>query len=65
MEDPEDRLEIFDTLVTECIDRHAPPKRIKCTRTPAPWLKNLDIQQIISEGNRKRYLAHLTQKTSD
>ena len=65
MEDPEDSLDIFDNLVTECIDRHAPLKRIKCTRTPAPWLKSLDIQQLISEGNRKRYLAHLTQKTSD
>ena len=65
MEDPEDKLDIFKTLVAECIDRHAPLKRIKCTRPPAPWLKSLDIQQLISERNRKRYLAHLTQKTSD
>ena len=64
MEDPEDKLDIFNSLVTECIDRHAPIKRIKCTRPPAPWLKSLDIQQLISERNRKRYLAHLTQKTS-
>ena len=65
MEDPEDKLDIFNSLVTECIDRHAPIKRIKCTRPPAPWLKSLDIQQLISERNRKRYLAYLTQKTSD
>ena len=52
-------------ILAECIDRHAPLKRIKCTRPPAPWLKSLDIQQLISERNRKRYLAHLTQKTSD
>ena len=65
MEDPEDKLDIFNNLVTECIDRHAPLKRIKCTRPPAPWLKSLDIQQLISERNRKRYLSHLTQKTSD
>ena len=65
MEDPEDKLDIFNSLVTECIDRHAPIKRIKCTRPPAPWLKSLDIQQLISERNRKRYLPHLTQKTSD
>ena len=63
IEDPKDSL-IFNSLVTECIDRHAPIKRIKCTRPPAPWLKSLDIQQLISERNRKRYLAHLTQKTS-
>ena len=56
---------IINNLVAECIDRHAPLKRIKCTRPPAPWLKSLDIQQLISERNRKRCLAHLTQKTSD
>ena len=65
MEDREDKLDIFKTLVAECIDRHLPLKRIKCTRPPAPWLKGLHIQQHISERNRKRYLAHLTQKTSD
>ena len=65
MEDPEDKLDIFNSLVTECIYRHAPIKRIECTRPPAPWLKSLNIQQLISERNRKRYLAHLTQKTSD
>ena len=52
MEDQEDKLDIFNTLVTECIDQHAHLKRIKCTRPPAPWLKSLDIQQLNSE----RYL---------
>ena len=64
MEDPEDNLEIFNTLVTE-IDRNAPLKRIKCTRPPATWLKSLDIQQLKFERIRKRYLAHQTQKNSD
>ena len=65
MEDPEDKLDIFNNLVTECVHRNAPLKWIKCTRSPAPWWKSLDIQQLISECNRKRYLAHLTKKTSD
>ena len=65
MEDPEDKLDIFNALVTECIDRHAPLKRIKCTRPPAPWLKSLDIQQLKSGRNRRRYLAHVSQETSD
>ena len=38
---------------------------MKRTRSPAPWLKSLDIQQLISERNRKRYLARLTLKISD
>ena len=45
MEDPEDNLDIFNSLVTECIDRHAPIKRIKCTRPPAPWLKSLNVKK--------------------
>ena len=65
MEYPEDKLDTFNNLVAECIDRHAPLKRIKCTRPQAPWLKSLDIEQLISERNRKRYLVHLTQKISD
>ena len=65
MEDPEEKLDIFNNLVTEFIGRHVPIKQIKCTRPPDPWLKSLDIQQLISECNCKRYLAHLTQKTSD
>ena len=36
MENKEDKLDIFNTLVTEYIDRHAPLKRLKCTRPPAP-----------------------------
>ena len=65
MEDPENKLDIFNTLVTECIHRHAPLKRIKCTRAPVPWLNCLDIQQLKSERNRRWYLAHPTHKTSD
>ena len=48
MEDPEDELDIFNNLVAECIGRHGPLKRIKCTRPPAAWLKRLDIQQLLS-----------------
>ena len=36
MENPEDKLDIFNTLVAECINRHEPLKRIKCTRPQAP-----------------------------
>ena len=65
MEDPEDKLDIFNTLVAESIDPHALLKRPKCTRPPAPWLKSLDIQQLKSECNCRRYLAHLTRKAFD
>ena len=46
MEDPEDTLDIFNNLVAECIDRHAPLKRIKWTRPPAPWLKSVMFNSL-------------------
>ena len=39
--------------------------QMNSTRHPAPWLRSLDIQQLKSERNRIRHLAHLTQETSD
>ena len=41
--DPEDKLHIMNSLIKECIDRHAPLKRTKITRPSAPWLKDPDI----------------------
>lgn len=38
IEDPNEKLEIFNNLLIQCIDRHAPLKRVKLTRPPAPWL---------------------------
>ena len=38
VDDPEEKLEMFTNLITECIERHAPLKRTKITRPPAPWL---------------------------
>ena len=48
----------------ECIDRHAPLKRIKITRPPAPWLHDQEIEQLQNERNLLRHLAHST-KTAD
>ena len=36
VDDPEEKLEMFTNLITECIERHAPLKRTKITRPPAP-----------------------------
>ena len=36
VDDPNDKLDMFNTLVIECIENHAPLKRMKITRPPAP-----------------------------
>jgi len=41
-----DSLDTFNKLLISCIERHAPLKRIKVTRPPAAWLRDLNINCI-------------------
>ena len=45
-DDPDMQVGLLSSLIRECIGRHAPLKRTKVTRPPAPWMKDLDIQQL-------------------
>jgi len=47
-DDPEDQLDIFNHILTECIEKHAPLKRTLITRPPAPWMKNKEIVTLKS-----------------
>ena len=60
IEDPNEKLEIFNDLLSECINNHAPLKRVKVTRPPAPWLQNEAIRNLQSLRNDLRYEAHLS-----
>ena len=42
-EDPDDQIRALNTVILECLDRHAPLRRTKLTRPPAPWLHDPDI----------------------
>ena len=42
-DNPDDQLAMLSKLILDCIDRHAPLKRTKFTRLPAPWMKQLDL----------------------
>ena len=44
----------------QCIGRHAPLKRIKLARPPAPWLQDDEIRQIQLLRNKLRFEAHAT-----
>ena len=63
-DDADDKLEIFNRLFKSSIDRHAPLRKMKITRPPAPWLNAEDIKQLQSERNKLRHLAHVTKKDS-
>lgn len=55
----------LNRLMTECIDRHAPLKRTKITRPPAPWLKHLDVMSYQQRRDKLRYTAHRTKSGAD
>ena len=60
IEDPNEKLEIFNNLLTQCIDRHAPLTRVKLTRPPAPWLNKNELKQLQSVRNELRHEVHST-----
>ena len=56
-DEPKMQLDLLNKLIRECIDRHAPLRRTKVTRLPAPWIKDLDIQQLQRESHTLRKKA--------
>ena len=46
VDDIDEKIDIFNELLRSCIDRHAPLVRCKLTRPPAPWLQDVDIQNL-------------------
>ena len=55
----------MNTLMRECINHHAPLRRVKVTRPPAPWLKSDEIRKLQSERDvlRVRARKHNTEET--
>ena len=45
-DEPDSQVDILNSLFRECLDKHAPLKRTKVSRPPAPWMKNPDIAQL-------------------
>ena len=50
----------MNKLFRECIEQHAPLRKIKVTRPPAPWLNNDEIRHIQNCRNKLRKEAHST-----
>ena len=58
-----DKVSVLNQLITDCIDHHAPLRRVKITRPPAPWMKDLHISNLQRKRNqmRKNYRANRNQ----
>ena len=57
-DNPDDQLTMRNKLILDCIDCHAPLKRTKSTRPPAPWMKQLNIIELQKQRDKYRFLAH-------
>lgn len=55
---PDDMVTTLNSLVTECIERHAPLRRVKVTRPPAPWIADPEIRELQTQRNKLRKRAH-------
>ena len=53
-DDPDEQLETLNSLILECIGRHAPLKRIRATRPPVPWMKCPNIRDLQKERGSTR-----------
>ena len=59
--DPNDQVSILQDLISECLSRHAPLKRIKFTRPPAPWMKEPSItnsKNSLEEARKSKSRDH-------
>ena len=53
-DDPNEQISILNDLITGCINRHAPLKKIKFTRPPAPWMKSCNVRKLQIKRNELR-----------
>ena len=54
LDDASDQINVLNNLITECIDRHAPLRKVKITRPPSPWMKDLNISMLQRARNKAR-----------
>ena len=63
LDDPEEQISVLNDLITECLNKHAPLKRVKFTRPPAPWMKAPAITRLQNELSTSRELARTSGKS--
>ena len=44
----------LNSLVTECLDCHAPLKKVKVTQPPAPWMASDEILELQTTWDKLR-----------
>ena len=52
-DDPNVQLELLNNFLVECIDRHAPLRRVRFTRPPAPWTETEEIRSLQTKKDKQ------------
>ena len=47
-------VDALNSLTKDCLDRHAPLRRVKVIRPPAPWLQTEEIRQLQKDRDQLR-----------
>ena len=59
-DDPDEQLETLNTLISECLERHATLRKVGVTLPPAPWMKDPLIEELQKKRDATRFTAHQT-----
>ena len=59
-DDPDEQLETLNTLISECLERQPPLRKVRVTRPSAPWMKDPLIEELQKKRGSVRFTAHQT-----
>ena len=60
LDDPDEQLETLNTLISECLETHAPLRKVRATRPPAPCMKDPLIEELQRKRDSARFTAYQT-----
>ena len=61
-DEPDDQVTILNKLVLDCIEKHAPIKRVRLTRPVAPWMKDESIVNLKTQLEHHRHKASVSKE---
>ena len=61
--DPNDMISVFNELISNHNNEHAPLKTIRVTRPTAPWMNDIDIVGLQHKCHQLRTLCHTNRET--
>ena len=64
-DEPDDQVTILNKLILDCIEKHAPIKRIRLTRPVAPWMKDESIVNLKTQLEHHRHKARASKEEND